>query len=82
MLHRLREGVRDKKEEKLSGIVEVDETYMARKFHSELKPHGYDFTPSWPNIKERGCVFGMAQREGNVRIKVFESNNAEKIKVQ
>lgn len=80
MLHRIREMVRDKKEEKLSGIVEVDETYMARKFHSELKPQNFDYTPSWPNIKEKGCVFGMAQREGKVRIKVFESNNAEKLR--
>jgi transposase-like protein len=80
MLHRLRAAVRDKKEEQLSGIVEVDETYMARKFHAELKPKDFDYTPSWPNIKEKGCVLGMAQRGGNVRIKVFESNKGKALK--
>jgi len=80
MGHRIRKMVKEKQPQKLKGIIEADETYMARKFHAELKPRNFDFTPSWPNIKEKGCVFGMAQRGGKVIIKVFESNNAEDIR--
>lgn len=80
MLHRIREMYRVKEPAKLSGVVEVDETYMARKFHSEQKPQEFDYTPSWPNIKEKGCVFGMVQRKGQVIVKVFESNNAQEIR--
>lgn len=80
MLHRIREMYRVKTPVKLSGIVEVDETYMARKFHAEQKPPQFDFTPSWPNIKEKGCVFGMVQRKGHVIVKVFESNKGQDIR--
>jgi transposase-like protein len=80
LLHRIRGMVKEKSEVKLKGIVEADETYMARKFHAENKPKDFDFTPSWPNIKEKGCVFGMAERKGKVIIKVFESNKGEDIK--
>ena len=80
MLHRMREMYRVKEPVKLSGIVEADETYMSRKFHSENKPADFDFTPSWPNIKEKGCVFGMVQRKGQVVVKVFESNKGDDIK--
>ncbi len=80
MLHRIRELDRVKEEVTLNQVVEVDETYMARKFHSEIKPQGFDYTPSWPNIKEKGCVLGMIQRKGQVVVKVFESNNGNKIK--
>ena len=80
LLHRIREMYRVKEPVKLSGVIEVDETYMARKFHSEMKPLDFDYTPSWPNIKEKGCVFGMVQRKGQVVVKVFESNNAQEIR--
>ena len=80
MLHRIREMYREKKHEKLTGTVEADETYMARKFHSEQKPTGFDFTPSWPNIRDKGCVFGMIQRKGKIIVKVFTSNKGEHIK--
>lgn len=79
VLHRIRELYRVKEPIKLSGVVEVDETYMARKFHSEIKPPDFDFTPSWPNVKDKGCVFGMVQRKGQVIVKVFQSNNRKQI---
>lgn len=80
VLHRIRELFRVKEPVILSGIVEADETYMSRKFHSEQKPKDFDYTLSWPNIKDKGCVFGMVQRKGNVVVKVFESNKGEDIK--
>lgn len=81
MLHRIREMFKDKNPPKLSGVVEADETYMSRKFHAEQKPSHFDFTPSWPNIKEKGCVFGMVQRKGPVIVKVFESNSGDDIRI-
>ena len=80
LLHRIRSMVKDKAPEQLRGIVEMDETYMARKFHAENKPRDFDFTPSWPNIKDKGCVFGMKQRDGNVIVKVFPDSKAGPIK--
>ena len=80
MLHRIREMYRVKEPVKLKGVIEVDETYMSRKFHSENKPPDFDFTPSWPNIKDKGCVFGMVQRKGKVIVKVFETNKGQDIR--
>ncbi len=80
MLHRIREMAREKKTVILSGIVEADETYMARKFHSEQKPKDFDFTPSWPRLDRKGCVFGMVERKGKVVVKVFPSNKGDDIK--
>ena len=53
---------------------------MSRKYHGEQKPKDFDFTPSWPQIDKKGCVFGMAQRDGDVIVKVFPNNKSEDIR--
>lgn len=80
MLHRIREMAKERETVILKGTVEMDEAYLARKYHSEMKPTGFDFTPSWPNIDRKGCVFGMVERGGKVVLKVFPSNKGEGIK--
>lgn len=80
MLHRIREMAREKEHIVLNGIVEMDETYMGRKFHSEMKPQDFDFTPSWPRIERKGCVFGMIERGGKLVVKVFEGKDSAGIK--
>ncbi len=80
MLHRIREMFREKQHELLNDTVEVDETYMSRKYHSERKPKEFDYTPSWPNIRDKGCVLGMIQRRGKIIVKVFEGASGAPIK--
>ncbi|MEO9021059.1 MAG: IS1595 family transposase [Ginsengibacter sp.] len=80
MLHRIRLMAKEKEKVILKGTVELDEAYMARKYHSEMKPTGFDFTPSWPRIDRKGCVFGMVERKGKVVVKVFPSNTGADIK--
>lgn len=67
MLHRIRESLKDKNSGLLSGTIEVDETYMGRKLGTEFK--GTDGRTN--AIKSKGAVVGLAQRDGNVKITVF-----------
>ena len=79
MLHRLREMMRVKEHITLEGIVEADETYMGRKFKPERKPYDFDHAPTWPQIQDKGCVFGMIERKGQVIVKVFPANTKKDI---
>jgi transposase-like protein len=82
MLHRIREMVRTKAPQKLSGVVEADETYMARKYRSDFKgisPEEVEYNLTNP-IKNKGAVLGMIERGGKVITKTFADNNAKNIR--
>ncbi len=75
MLHRIREAMRTGTFRKLSGAVEVDETYVggeARNMHAHIRER---------KIRGRGavgkrCVQGLLQRGGEIVAKVVESTDA------
>lgn len=71
MIHRIREVLQEKAPEMLSGTVEVDETYMSRKYASDYKGLSPDEAKEYikkHHMKSKGVVFGLAERGGNVRI--------------
>lgn len=86
MLHRIREGLKDKGSNLLGGTVEVDETYMGRKFASDYK--GYtdeqieeiQKNPYKAAQKAKGAVMGLAQRGGDIRVKVFSELDGQTAK--
>lgn len=86
MLHRIREMVREKKQEKLKGVVEADETYLADKSKAERKrlgeergvPDGKEYPKKYP--KAKGVIFGMIERNGHIIVKAFADNNGKNIR--
>lgn len=85
MLHRIREMVREKQREKLSGVVEADETYLADKSKAERKRlgeerliPGKEYPKKFP--KAKGVIFGMIERNGKVIVKAFADNNGKNIR--
>ncbi|HWB24816.1 MAG TPA: IS1595 family transposase [Chitinophagaceae bacterium] len=71
MIHRIREVLQEKAPEMLKGTVEVDETYMSRKYASDyvgLSPEQAKEHMKKHHFKSKGVVFGMAERDGKVRI--------------
>lgn len=82
MLHRIREMVRVKNPEKLSGVVEADETHMARKFRNDFKDKAEKEAEylAKSKYKNKGVVIGMIERQGKIIVKALDSNNAENIR--
>ncbi len=85
MLHRIREMVRVKRQEKLTGIVEADETYLADKSKAERKRlgeerlmPGKEYPKKFP--KAKGVIFGMIERNGRIIVKSFADNNGKNIR--
>jgi len=64
--HRLRELTRTRKSSPLSGIVEVDETYIGGKESNKPKAQRSKFTT-------KTTVFGMLERNKEVRVKVVSN---------
>ncbi len=78
MLHRIRESLKDKNSDLLTGTVEVDETYSGRKLGSEFKGYSEEQveqmkanSPRQFQLKSKGVIMGLAQRDGRVKISVF-----------
>lgn len=78
MLHRLRELMSHIPKEKLMGAVEIDETYMSRKYASDyvgLSPEQVEYIRSTNHsTKTKGVVVGMAERGGIVRVVATNEN--------
>lgn len=84
MLHRIREGMKEKSTVEFHGIVESDETYMARKYRSDYKglsPEEVEYIQkNKKTTKNKGAVIGLAEREtGKVKIVSFDENNLNNI---
>ena len=77
MCHRVREATKNASPEQLSGIIEADETYMGGRrrrghnlYHERLKDEvemGIRTKPKKPPYQEKTAVFGMVERDGEVR---------------
>lgn len=89
MMHRVRKAMADK-DTLLSGIVEMDETYIGGKPRKEARKHKDDDdndTPL-PPINKRGrgtkkeCVVGMIERGGKVKAKHVNKNNLKFVDMQ
>lgn len=85
MLHRIRKSLTETNPEMLEGIVESDETYMARKFRSDFK--GTTATEEEIDYKmnnlrhNKGAVVGLAERHtGKMIVKAFAENNAANLR--
>ncbi len=79
MLHRIREMMKNVTDQKLSGIVEVDETYMGRKYGSEYKaipPEEVENMEFQPKKSRKGAAIGMKQRGGNIIVKASDKAGA------
>jgi transposase-like protein len=84
MLHRLREGMKERGAKVFKGIVESDETYMARKYRSDYKglsPEEVDYIQkNKQSKKSKGAVIGLAEREtGKIKVVSFDENNLKNI---
>jgi hypothetical protein len=70
MIHRIREMMKNVSDELLQGAVEVDETYMSRKYKSDYKglsPEEVEYALKSQN-SSKGAVVGIKQREGDKSI--------------
>lgn len=82
MIHRIREMVGEKNPEALDGIVEIDETYMSRKFGSKyqaISPEESGRMESATKKRNMGAVIGMKQRGGDVRLQAVDTTTAQAI---
>lgn len=84
MLHRIREGLKEKGSSLLGGTIEVDETYSGRKFGSEYK--GYTENqieqmkannPQKFAKQSKGVVMAIKERGGNIRTQVFNELDSQ-----
>lgn len=84
MLHRIRVALKAKNSPLFSGVVEADETYMARKFASDYKglsAEEIDYTLDKRYMKNKGAVLGIADRETKtIYVKAFNENKGENIR--
>ena len=85
MLHRIREALKDKNSSLFAGIVEADETYMARKYRSDyvgLSPEQVEYIHNnSQNQKNKGAVLGIADRATKtVHVTAFADNNSFNIR--
>lgn len=82
MLHRIRESLKDKNSPLLQSIVEIDETYMSRKYASDyqaIPPEQADKIETIHKKRNMGAVIGMKQREGDIIVKAVAVAKAEDI---
>ncbi len=83
MLHRIRESLKDKNSRLLKGTIEIDETYLGKKFRSDYK--GLSDEEAAKLLKKgkgksnytKGSVLGMAERGGKIVVKAFSEINSE-----
>jgi len=78
--HRIRLMLEDEYREKLSGVVEMDETFIGGKvknMHKSKKPKGTGFSGKAVGAMAKTIVVGMLERGGKVRAQVVEDRTRE-----
>jgi len=80
MLHRLREGFREKAPQMLSGTVELDETYCGGRVANKHKKQREFIIKNNKGYYNRTPVFGLLQRDGKVMLIQVPYTNGETLK--
>jgi transposase-like protein len=78
VLRRIRHGL-GSDAAKLTGTVEADETYVGGKPRRPQKSVGYGRMPHYRGAAEKAAVFGMVQRDGDVRFKLLDRVTADRL---
>lgn len=78
ILHRIRESLKNRKPEMLTGTVEVDEMYLSRKYASDFKglPEDQIYKNLNSKTKSKGAVVGAIQRGGEVVLQAMDERKA------
>lgn len=80
MLHRIRAAIEVDRTEPLSGVVEVDETYVGGKEKNKHASKRTKGTQGAGSAKTKTVVLGMLERNGDLRMDKIESAKTENIK--
>jgi transposase-like protein len=83
MLHRIRKSLEDSNPGMLSGIVEIDETYLSRKFRSEyvgLTPEQIEWRNQNAEFQKKdrnkGAAMALKQRGGKIIVSAFDETKS------
>ena len=71
MLHRIRAAIEVDRSEPITGTVEIDETYVGGKERFKHANKRQEKTHGAGSAKTKTVVFGMVEREGNLRMDVI-----------
>ncbi len=80
MLHRIRAAIEVDCTEPLSGVVEIDETYVGGKEKNKHASKRVKGSQGAGSAKSKTVVLGMIERDGNLRMNTIDSANTEHIK--
>ena len=80
MLHRIREAITDSRDTQLSGVVEVDETYVGGKEKNKHANKRVKGAQGAGSAKSKTVVFGMVERGGDLRLNVIERASEPSVK--
>lgn len=82
MSHRIRQVLSPQTDEILTGVVEIDETYLAKRYRSKYKglaPDEVERLSQLPQAKNKGAAIGLIQRDGKAIVKAIDSINRDNI---